>query len=870
MEPIRIGLLLLYVLIRAIPFALTTFYLFSEKKRTKTKTSPFSIVNKVILFCVGIGLNAGAFLGMHYYYYRDFVIIGYIKNIWGLNFYYHDVEYFLFSAAVAIVFSIVTGVLLAMFLDERPFAGLVKGWQYMVAISGMVFLALIIMGMQVRNYYNSNIRINEICSDNESYILDGDTLIEDYVELYNSGKIPCKISGLYLSDDKHDLHKISLDGEIIAAEGNLVVPCREGVHSFAIDNEGEVLYLSDSNGNILEQIEVIAMEGDSSYARIDGDNWEVRSCSPGNNNDVIVEEYQVPQPVLSHASGFYDNDFELEITCAEDVAVYYTVDGRMPDEGSYLYEGPIHVYDKSAEPNVWRSVQNVVPEWKEYEPDMEPVDKAFLIRAVAVDSEGRKSDETVATYFIDKEQYKGATVISLITDPDNLYNDETGMYVTGKWYDEWYLNGQEGNEPSPNFKIGFEKPAIFELFEESESVLQQNVGIRLQGASSREHEDKRFSVYAREEYSGSDLLDMKLFDRETKSHSLLIRDNFADLLCQNLMQGRDIPLQRGKPVYLFLDGEQWFKNRTMREKYSAQYFEDYYGVVKDNLMLFKSGSVDKGVESDQRFYDSLCEYVVGNNFADEDVYRRFCEMVDVSNYIDYMCANIYCSNMDVDDTKNVVMWRSREVTDDEFSDGRWRWALFDMDALEWTSLNYYQVEEVAAVDSFSQKPRYAGCPYNQTMIYSALRKNEEFCKQFVLTFMDLMNTNFTPENASRLLEKYGKDITWMDSFFEKRPEYMKKYLAKEFELTGTVEEVVICNETEEYGTVSINSAIPEMTDGRWVGEYFTDYPVTVVATPAKGYEFIGWSGSVASDEQILEIPVEQGGITLKAEFQKIK
>jgi len=110
----------------------------------------------------------------------------------------------------------------------------------------------------------------------------------------------------------------------------------------------------------------------------------------------------------------------------------------------------------------------------------------------------------------------------------------------------------------------------------------------------------------------------------------------------------------------------------------------------------------------------------------------------------------------------------------------------------------------------------------------------------------------------------------MDSFFEKRPEYMPKYLAKEFELTGTVEEVVICNETEEYGTVSINSAIPEMTDGRWVGEYFTDYPVTVVATPAKGYEFIGWSGSVASDEQILEIPVEQGGITLKAEFQKIK
>ena len=34
--------------------------------------------------------------------------------------------------------------------------------------------------------------------------------------------------------------------------------------------------------------------------------------------------------------------------------------------------------------------------------------------------------------------------------------------------------------------------------------------------------------------------------------------------------------------------------------------------------------------------------------------------------------------------------------------------------------------------------------------------------------MDLMNTNFTPENAGKLLEQYGKDITWIDSFFVKR------------------------------------------------------------------------------------------------------
>jgi len=493
-----------------------------------------------------------------------------------------------------------------------------------------------------------------------------------------------------------------------------------------------------------------------------------------------------------------------------------------------------------------------------------------LVRAIAVDNEGHKSDEAVATYFIDKEKYKEKPVVSLITDPDNLFNDETGMYVTGKLYDEWYLNGQEGEEPSPNFKIGFEKPAVIEFFDGAQSVLQQNVGIKIQGASARERVDKRFSVYAREEYSGMELFDTILFNRKTQTHSLLIKEGLADLLCQRLMDNRNIPIQQGEQIYLFLNGEYWYDNRTMREKYSTQYFEDNYGVAKENVMIFKTGRVRKGVETDQRFYESLNKYIEEHDFADDKVYTKFCEMVDISNYIDFMCANIYCANMDVDNIKNVLMWRSREATDDKYSDGRWRWALYDMDAMEWLDINYYQAEEVAAIDSFSQKPQYASCSYNQMTIYSALRENETFCKQFVLTFMDLLNDNFTSEKAGIILEEYGKDITWLGSFFEHRPVYAKEYLAREFELTGSVEKVVIYNENDEYGTVMLNTITPEMVDGSWSGEYFTDYPITVTAIPAEGFEFVGWSGSVQSNEQTIEVNVELGGIYLKAEFQEIE
>lgn len=871
MDLVKIGALLSYGIVRGLPFIITAYYVLSTKRTENTGLSLWGVFNKIVLCAVGLGINAATFLGMHYNNYGDFEIIGYIKNVWGLNFYYHDIEYFVVSGTTAVLISVLAGFSLRIFLNTDRFWSVTKGQQYMAMAGGFTVFAIMIAGFGIEEYYRSNIHINEICSNNDSYILDGNALIEDYVELYNSGVLPCKIDGLYLSDNVHELHKMSLDGEIILAGEVVVVPCIENVNSFAINNAGEeVIYLSDADGNILEQVEVGELGNNTSLARIGENIWEVRKCSPGIDNELAMEEKQIPQPVLSHASGFYDEAFELEITCSEDAAIYYTLDGSVPDEGSYLYEESIYVYDKSAEPNVWRSIQNVVPEWKEYTPDETPVDKAFLVRAVAVDYYGNKSKETVATYFIDKEQYKKETVISLISDPYGLFSDEMGICVTGKWYDEWYLNGQEGSEPTPNFKIGdAERDAIIEVFNASESVLKQDVGIRLQGASSREHEDKRFSVYAREEYSGSEVFDIILFGRETPAHSLLIRDNFADLMCQSLMESRDIPTQRGEPVYLFLDGERWYSNRFLREKYSTQYFEDNYGISKDNLILIKSGSVSKGVETDRVLYDALYSYIEENDFSDTDVYEEFCQKVDVSNYIDFLCANIYCANMDVDDTKNVVMWRSREVRDDKYSDGKWRWVLYDMDAVEWTSIRYYEAPEVAGVDSFSKKPRYAGCAYNQGIIYSALRQNEDFCKQFVLTFMDLLNTNFSVESAEILLQKYGRDITWLESFFERRPVYMKEYLAKEFELTGSVETVTIVNENTECGSVSVNSITPEIKDGSWSGEYFTDYPVTITAEPVEGYEFVGWSGSVVSEELTIEVPVEQGGIVLKAEFQQI-
>ena len=51
--------------------------------------------------------------------------------------------------------------------------------------------------------------------------------------------------------------------------------------------------------------------------------------------------------------------------------------------------------------------------------------------------------------------------------------------------------------------------------------------------------------------------------------------------------------------------------------------------------------------------------------------------------------------------------------------------------------------------------------------------------------------------------------------------------------------------------IIINSVTPQLTDGKWCGNYYTDYPVTVTAVPAPGYSFSGWTGNVMSSNETL-------------------
>ncbi len=578
--------------------------------------------------------------------------------------------------------------------------------------------------------------------------------------------------------------------------------------------------------------------------------------------DRINARNAAPMPVPSVSGGYYENGFTLRLTAPSNGSIYYTTDGSTPTADSTLYQDGIPLKNRSSEQNLYNSVQNVVTDWKNYTPDPRPVEKGTVIRAVFVNERDIASEILTQTYFIGLQPPERGYTLSLVFDYDDLFGED-GIYVTGKEYDEWYLNDGAGEAPLPNFMAKREVGVTAELLDITRDVMNQRVGLRIQGASTREQQYKRFTLTARDEYSGSTVFDTTLYDG-ISTHSVMLKSALPDAIVGNLVADRSVAFQRSIPVQVYLNGEHWYDCYIL-ERYDEQYFRQHYQV--DDRVLVENGMVDERPDFNEEQYDyeTFMDWVKDSDFSDPAEWDSFQKQADVQSYIDYTVINYFLCNLDYGDYHNYVLWRAPTFGGRRRAElAKWKWCIYDVDALTWVNEEKYGSRE--SVNVFS--PGEDG-GINATSVFSSLKVNSEFRQQFVISFMDMLNNNFAPANVEKVLADYGYTLDWMDGFFRKRPAYAVQHLAEEFDLTGSPETVTVTTAHPEMGSVTVNTSLLDLSSGSWSGQYFTDYPITVTAAANDGYKFVGWKGDTGGAGETVTVSVD-GGITLEAVFAKVQ
>ena len=141
--------------------------------------------------------------------------------------------------------------------------------------------------------------INEICTANHESLVSETLDTPDWVELYNGTQKPLDLKGYGLTDNPKQSYKFTLPDVSLEPGGYLLVYFTGGSEAadadplctgFGLSRYGESLLLVDANYNLLDSVEVPALEPDVTYARAADGSWGYAVYpTPGeaNREDVI-------------------------------------------------------------------------------------------------------------------------------------------------------------------------------------------------------------------------------------------------------------------------------------------------------------------------------------------------------------------------------------------------------------------------------------------------------------------------------------------------------------------------------------------------------------------------------------------------------
>ena len=584
--------------------------------------------------------------------------------------------------------------------------------------------------------------ITEVMASNHSTSVYQDSPLVDWVELYNSTSSPVDLSGYGLSDNIQRARKWQFPAGTMIGPGEYrVIFCdrktddttASSLHAgFKIRRAGEeTICLSDPTGFVLDKIVLPLIPTDISYGRTDGlaGFFYYREPTPGAANGTDGFLGYTPAPELIIEPGLHYSTVQTGFVIPEGTTVTYTTDGSTPTLASTVYHG------ETLELNFTTVLRaRAFPD----NPIMEP------------------STITTGTYFINA--YHTLPIVSVVTDPDNLYNPVNGMLTVGD-----SVVKEPGVLPFPNTiyravkesKIAKLGHVEYYLLDGTQ-VLNQDEEFSLMGAYSLDMPQKSMKFRARSLY-GEKYFNAALFDdREyTQYKSFVLRNSGNDCMWTRLLDGFQSRLldsygtqvihQAWNPVVVYINGIYW-GHMNMRERVDKYFVAQHEGLSLDDAdgvtILEANGSLKTGSNDVRREYRSMISHIKESNPAKnpEDL-QYILDRVDVDNYFEYIALEMFVGNSDIG---NLRFYRTSE------EGAKWKWLWYDAD--------YGLYSSTFDSPKSYTKAKGMGQKLIDNTILLKLLTVPEYKDRFLTKLGDIFKT-FTTEHMLSVLEPLVQQIT---------------------------------------------------------------------------------------------------------------
>ena len=536
------------------------------------------------------------------------------------------------------------------------------------------------MDMNLRALNKTGVYITEVMASNDDVIASSGSEFTDWVELYNSSSEVVDLSGYGLSDNIGRARKwqfpdgtLIMPGEykIVWCDGNAEANTAAEPHtSWGLAKAGGYsVVFADPTGKILDKLVLPQVPTNVSYGRTMGREGFFYYDTPTPmqmNGDGFLGYAEAP--ALTVQGGMHKQGVKIGFTLPQDATVYYTTDGSEPTAANgTVYTG------------------------QEIELNFTTVIRA---KAFPVNPMYHASETVSSTYLINA--YHDVPVVSVIVDPDLLWNHDYGLLADGD-----IIKEAAGKLPFKNSTYRKVKDASipYEGYMEyyaldGTQMFSQGIAISTAGDFSLDLPQKSFKVRAKSLYGEKTFAAALFPDRPyTEYKSLVLRNCGNDGVWSRVRDGFQSRLmdaygsivihQAWQPVAVYLNGVYW-GHMDLRERVDRYFVAQHEGLPleeADNMdILVGSGSVEYGSNKE---FKAMIKKLKASDPANSPADRAYLdENVDVENLLEYMAFEMFFGNSDIGNTR---FYRLKGTDPETGKPYKWKWILYDVDYGFWSA-----------------------------------------------------------------------------------------------------------------------------------------------------------------------------------------